>query len=102
MAVTNDFTGPGGLVDTMTDTFVLTDIGKINLRIQAHDNPFFEQFNRAFWDWLTVAHPDVYADITPIDNESLPGWDRDPDDMLTALEYVDEFIAQSDMYPISP
>jgi len=52
-----------------------------------------------------VAHPEVHADIAPLDVEGLPGAGElggEPDDMLVTLEYVDEFVAQSDDYPINP
>ena len=32
----------------------------------------------------------------------LPGWRRDPADMFIAVQHVEEFVAQSDGYPISP
>jgi hypothetical protein len=72
----------------------------------------------AFWKWLEQEHPDVYTKIKPAGRTGngsgvdghLPGeglWQsqssregRDPGDMLIALQYVDEFIAQSDDYPI--
>ncbi len=49
-----------------------------------------------------LGYSDVYKEIRPVDFESLPGWQRDPSDMLIAVQYVDEFVAQSDDYPINP
>lgn len=102
----DDFHGPGGLTTTVTETFVVTDADKISLRFTAEGN--FElnfAFNAAFWEWLMVAHPEVHADIAPLGEDGLPGAGDlrgEPDDMLVALEYVDEFVAQSDDYPINP
>jgi len=45
-------------------------------------------------------YPDVYASIQPADLGSLPGWRRDPADMAVAIQYVEEFVAQSDIYPV--
>lgn len=72
----------------------------------------------AFWEWLEQEHPDVYTKIEPAvrditdpnghlttvpgEGVAILGFDevvsegRDPGDMLIALQYVDEFIAQSD------
>lgn len=102
----NDFHGPGGLTATLTESFVVTDAGKISLRLATGGN--FDpnsDFNADYWEWLMVAHPDVHADIAPFEAGQLPGAGElrgEPDDMLVALEYVDEFVAQSDEYPINP
>jgi hypothetical protein len=59
-------------------------------------------FGLAFEDWLRTEHPDVYDKIS--NGPSIPGfgYGRDPADMLIALEYVDEFVAQSGTYPLDP
>ena len=58
-------------------------------------------YTRAFNFWLSTAHPGVYEQIMPVDNGSLPGWRTDPLDMVTAIQYVEEFVAQSDEYPLT-
>ena len=56
-------------------------------------------YNRAFDTWLEEAHPDIHASFGP----RVEGEDGLPsvEDMPVALEYVDEFLAQSDTYPIA-
>lgn len=104
--LSDDFHGPGGLTATVAETFVVTDTGEISLRFTTEEN--FDgilEFNLAFGEWLMVAYPEVHADIAPLEAGRIPGageLDDEPDDMLVALEYVDEFVAQSDDYPINP
>ena len=33
---------------------------------------------------------------------SFPGWRDNPEHMAIAIEYIDEFVAQSDVYPLEP
>jgi len=49
------------------------------------------------WDWLREVHPGVFAEIKPQLTTHLPS---EPESMRRMLEYVDEFLAQSDEYPI--
>ena len=101
--VRNDWNGPAGITDNGTETFVVNAENKISSRDDlTPDFSAYFKFNREFWLWFLMAYPDVYEEIKPIDAESLPGWQRDPSDMLIAVQYVDEFVAQSDDYPISP
>ena len=47
-------------------------------------------------DWFRLAHPEVAAQMS-----GAPMSDTfNPEDARLALEYVDEFVAQSDDYPI--
>ena len=65
-------------------------------------------FNFAFWSWLMDAHPSVFDDIgsAPTGLYDIPGLatsqfdPRDPAVMLIAVQFVDEFVAQSDVYPL--
>lgn len=101
--VTHDYQGPAGLVQMNTDTFVVNAdglIGSIDGESTCCDEEFL--FNSRFWLWLSGAYPAVYEDIRPFDRESLPGWRRDPADMLIAVQYVEEFVGQSEHYPLSP
>ncbi len=63
-----------------------------------------ENFHHQFHSWLSTAHPDVFAEIGPdrtSDYWYFPGFAKgDPSHMTIALQYVDEFVAQSDNYPI--
>jgi hypothetical protein len=101
----NDFHDTGGVSPTVITTFFVDENGKIRLiRSEGDDSAQFE-FTIAFWDWLEVAHPDVYAPIKPAHHTSVAGFrsdtfDRHPEDMFVVLEYVDEFVAQSAVYPV--
>ena len=101
--VRSDFYGPAGIAESVTETFVVNAEGKIS-SIDSDGECCSAQFehNRKFWQWLRSAYPDVHEEIKPFDGESLPGWRGDPADMLIAVQYVEEFVAQSDAYPISP
>lgn len=112
---TDDFRGAGGIVETTTLRFIVTADDKIAGRTSLDGVPFseseFAKFNSAFWSWLVNAHPVVFDEIGPPPNvtSGIPGVDwseqgdpHEPDEMLIALEYVAEFVAQSDVYPIKP
>ena len=100
----NDWHGPAGITYSATQTFVVNAENKIS-SVDQHGSCCRDEFayNAGFWLWLQVAHPDVYEEIKPDGNsDNLPGWPRDEADMLIAVQYVDEFVAQSDDYPINP
>ncbi len=100
VATYDDFHGPAGIVSTHRETWLIDEDGKIGARDDEIDLFHNFEFNRNFWTWLLDEHRDVYVEIAPVDLASLPGWQRDPNDMLIAVEYVDEFITQSPIYPI--
>jgi hypothetical protein len=95
------FWGVGGISDTKVLRFTVNTDGLIS------SNDHFGQasknsFNQAFHQWLSDTYPDVYyGGPTPSSNG--PGFDtRNPDHMLIAVEYVEEFVAQSEKYPLNP
>jgi hypothetical protein len=95
------FWGVGGISDTKVLRFTVNTDGLIS------SNDHFGQasknsFNQAFHQWLSDTHPDVYYGQR-FPSSSGPGFDtRNPDHMLIAVEYVEEFVAQSDKYPLDP
>lgn len=101
IAVSDDFYGPAGLSGTAPAQFQLNDQLQLiewNDNQECCDRQFL--FNRAFNNWLRDSHPDIYEQIRPFDLESLPGWRTDPADMAIAIQYVAEFVEQSDTYPL--
>jgi hypothetical protein len=54
-------------------------------------------FIDAFVEWLEVAHPEAAADITPLFEDVLLD---DPTVWSQILDYAEEFVAQSDVYPL--
>lgn len=100
MTFTNDFWGPAGVILTGEVRFVVGRDGLLRemsmVTSKATGEPL--EFITMFDQWLAEAHPDVHASFGQgVDGE---GTMPNPDDMPRALQYVDEFIAQSDVYPI--
>lgn len=61
------------------------------------DYRFVKAFMAEYRAWLETTHPDVAATIQTVDfPELLP-----PESVPTALEYIDDFVAQSDVYPLT-
>lgn len=110
---TDDFYGAGGISVSETITFQVTADGKISASESELDNIPWErtelaEFNLAFWSWLMKDHLTVFEEISyPNDLLAIPGLTfdfsdpHDPAEMGIAVQYVDEFVAQSDVYPLS-
>lgn len=109
--VEDDFHGAGGLTSNGIATFyfdgsgLITDMGSTTYEdTNGNCCPEWAAFSDAFHRWLQDAHPDVYAEIGPKAGTPLwylPGFaSGNADHMLVALQYVDEFVAQSDDYPL--
>jgi hypothetical protein len=113
----DDFYGAGGIEESGTARFHVTDDDKINdsgVSVDGEEDVPWEEtemaiFNVAFFSWLADAHPAVFDGIqtTGFEPQNIPGLaafpgdSRDPAEMLIAVEYVAEFVAQSDVYPIN-
>ena len=109
---TDDFYGAGGIVDSGTATFLVTEDRKISGSSNEGDDIPWEEtekamFNLAFHSWLMDAHPSVFDDIVAFPDElgNIPGLNfgvnHQPAEMGIAVQYVGEFVAQSDVYPIN-
>lgn len=107
----NDFFGPAGIfVEPRVERFYVTPDAKIvgfsndlGFAPPETDPANIYTYTRAFYDWLALAYPDVYEEIKVEDGDSIPGWyAKDPGHMTIAIQYVEEFVAQSDVYPIEP
>ena len=99
----NVFWGVGGISDTKVQRFTVNTDGLITNTFSFSSNRR-DAFNTAFKQWLSDTYPDVYEQMDPgYISSSGPGFDtQNPDHMLTAVEYVEEFVAQSDKYPLDP
>ncbi len=102
----DDFYGAGGITDSATFEYALNDaLEIIDLSDHLYEDesgeccPELSAFNLAFHDWLRTEHPEVHDEIG--NASSIPGFGKDPDHMLIALEYIDQFVAQSDDYPLA-
>ena len=103
MELRNEFHGPAGLYFVVPEMRLMFNGAGELTGVTADDYEIAgdpAEYNAAFDAWLAEAHPEVHASFGPrVEGENgLPN----PEDMPTALEYVDEFIAQSDIYPLSP
>lgn len=100
MTMTNDFWSPAGVILTGEIRFVVGQDGLLRemsiVTSTVTGDPL--EFVTMFDQWLAQAYPDVHASFGQgVDGV---GTMPNPDDMPRALQYVDEFIAQSDLYPI--
>lgn len=103
---TNDFMAPAGIRIGMPALLIgFDDEGAIrSIGANAWDVAGSPQaYIAAFDAWLEQAHPDVHASFGPRVGEVESSWGEmpNPADMPTALEYVDEFLEHSDVYPLS-
>ncbi|MEX1125776.1 MAG: hypothetical protein WD895_04835 [Acidimicrobiia bacterium] len=57
-------------------------------------------FVQAFHDWLEETHPDVFANMVFLGSGTFDFF-PDAESVPAALEYLDEFLAQSDIYPLT-
>ena len=102
MTLVNGFYGPAGIFYTvpgMAFDFTVEDelVGIGSGFWDIAGDP--EEYAGAFDSWLAEAYPEIHAGFGPrVEGEgALPN----PEDMPIAVQYVDEFIAQSDVYPLS-
>jgi hypothetical protein len=100
----NDFWAVGGISDTEPHTFTVNKDGLISGGEGGFASTRRDQFNGKFHVWLRDTHPDVWDDsgFAQLSTNG-PGFDvRNADLMIVAVEYVEEFVAQSDRYPLDP
>jgi hypothetical protein len=110
---TNDFYAAGGLSRDVVATYAIADDGRIEFAtvVDADGNEAdyytLTRYATLFWDWLERVHPDVFAAIDPsleLRGDDAAGGSRfpeTPEAMSQVLEYVDDFVAQSDTYPVA-
>jgi hypothetical protein len=100
---TDDFWGAGGIFDTKNQRFTV-NADELITDSNSFSSDRRDSFNRAFHQWLSDTHPDVYASMDPgYISSAGPGFDtQNPGHMLVAVDYVEEFVAQSDTYPLDP
>jgi hypothetical protein len=97
----NEYWAVGGISDTLRQVYVVNADGLI--RSTSHfASSSRNAFNLAFHQWLSDTYPNVYNEMGYLRiSRNAPGFDtQNPDHMLIAVEYVEEFVAQSDTYPL--
>ncbi len=106
---TDDFWGAGGIFDTRAFEFSVNTDGLITSQVgltpgtRGFSSARRNAFNRAFSQWLSDTYPDVFAETGLLVSSNGPGFDaQDSTHMLVAVEYAEEFVAQSDVYPLDP
>jgi len=68
----------------------------------SEDPEVMAQVMRDYRDWLEVAYPDVESGITWAPRfPRFPAGFPLPDSIPAAVEYIDEFVADSDVYPLT-
>jgi hypothetical protein len=106
----DDFWGTGGIFDTRAFEFSVNPDGLITSLegLTPNENGFSSDrrnaFNQSYHLWLSDTHPDVFAEMGLRSASSNgPGFDaKDSTHMLVAVDYVEDFVAQSDTYPLDP
>lgn len=107
---TNDYWGAAGLDRTGTLIVVVVDGTITEVVFQSQDDDELVLYGERFLEWFMVSHPGVYASLPSYEGEAAGGHRIAfstsgvpiAGAMSTALTYVDEFVAQSDLYPITP
>ena len=99
----NEYWGVGGISDTKRQVYMVNADGLIT-NTNHFGSPSRNDFNHAFHQWLSDTYPEVYNEMGYVRISSNgPGFDtKNPDHMLIAVEYVEEFVAQSNTYPRDP
>ena len=87
---TNSFHHPAGIVLAETIVFVVED-GVVVAATSDGNAEELRLFNREFQLWLDAKYPDVAVTMRYTQFSGFPV----PEDLATALEYVDEFVAES-------
>ncbi|MEM7288616.1 MAG: hypothetical protein AAF480_19895, partial [Actinomycetota bacterium] len=95
---TDDFIGPGigGYVSTWTFTISDDQITGLDIRLVNAEQLKVGVYWRDFWVFLQRDHPDVFEAVEPETFQQAPGGTGDAEQMRVALEYLDEFLEQSD------
>lgn len=92
----DDFLGAGGVLERGASLFYVLD-SKVERWEDGMVTNDPGDFTSQFWAWFHDTHPDEARAVgAPSDIRAL----ETADGMTTALQYVDEFVAQSDAYPI--
>lgn len=96
---TSDLYDAMGIIEEGNDTYYLNGDMKIVGWDSFNETNAPGEFDVELVRWLYDEHPEIAAEM-----KAGPAnwWDRTPEDMAIVLDYVEEFVAQSDVYPITP
>jgi hypothetical protein len=102
VTLTDAFLEPAGIELEMTYNWVIGPNLETSQGGSNEDYGFLLDFMVSYQDWLAANHSDVeqsieYAPVPNFDGFILPT----PESIPTALEYIDEFVTQSDAYPVT-
>ena len=107
----DDLMRAAGLAPVLTHTYRMNDEGLITQENVTGDGTWeYLDFYTAYARWLVDAHPDAYVEVFGQGERTAdePGTQRVAlAPLLTAetapilLEHIDEFVAESDLYPVS-
>lgn len=96
---TSDFYEAMGIVEEGDDLFYVDGDLKIVRWDSFNETNDPGEHDAELVRWLYAEHPEVAADMTAGPST---WWERTPEDMAIVLGYLEEFVAQSDTYPITP
>jgi hypothetical protein len=97
VVISDDFTSPAGVQGQYTVRYSVDD-GVITERVVLRRSEAIEDYEAAFGTWLEATHPDVYESSYQADG---PYPFATVEQALAVIALVDEFLAQSDDYPIA-
>lgn len=99
---TDDLLNAAGIALEMTYNWVIGADPESSQGGSNEDFRFVTEFMSEYRDWLAANHPEVEADLQygPGIGLGLPVYPL-PASVPTALDYIDEFVAESDVYPLT-
>jgi hypothetical protein len=97
--------GKAGIVYSGFEAFHLSDEGLITFRMprEAPDGVEANQaFEEALGEWMAIAHPEAHERfyVPALETTNAETW-RSPEGVAELSPLIDEFVAQSDDYPLS-
>lgn len=98
--------GKAGVVQTCEEIYYVDGEGLISNRtcdVEVSGRDALAAFEAAFADWMATAHPDAYDTfyVAEFGSRNAEAW-YTPEGVAELSRLIDEFVAQSDEYPLSP
>ncbi len=96
---TNSLLGVAGVASTFTYHFVVDDSGIVAVNTSGESERDVNAFIDAFGEWLTATYPDAEPRLVAAVDQIGYGFAH-PETKSLTIEYAEEFVAQSDDYPL--
>jgi hypothetical protein len=98
-AQTNSLLDVAGVASTFTYHFVVDDSGVVAMNKSGESDQDVEAFIDAFGEWLIETYPQTTPELLAAVDQTGFGF-AEPETQTLAIQYAEEFVAQSDRYPI--